>query len=91
MNELLTEPTATVVDVRNDWEYEMEHYPGAINIPLDQIMNRIDEFQQLGKPIVLYCRSSNRSGLAQMILQQAGVTETYNGGALSALPKPVMH
>ncbi|MFM6915907.1 MAG: rhodanese-like domain-containing protein [Aquirufa sp.] len=33
-------------------------------------------------PIVVYCRSGNRSGMAQMLLKQAGLTEVYNGGGL---------
>jgi len=32
------------------------------------------------KPIVLFCQSGNRSGMAAAILQAKGVTEVFNGG-----------
>jgi phage shock protein E len=34
------------------------------------------------KPIVVYCRSGNRSGMAVNILGQNGVNEVYNGGGI---------
>jgi phage shock protein E len=33
-------------------------------------------------PIVVYCRSGNRSGMAMNLLKQAGLTEVFNGGGL---------
>jgi phage shock protein E len=33
-------------------------------------------------PIVVYCRSGNRSGMAMSLLKQAGLSEVYNGGGL---------
>jgi phage shock protein E len=44
---------------------------------------RIEEMKNLKMPLVVYCRSGNRSGMAEMILKQAGVTEVYNGGGLA--------
>jgi len=80
---LVTEKGATVVDVRGPWEFEDGHVEGALNIPLDEIPNRIDEMKNLKMPLVVYCRSGNRSGMAEMILKQAGVAEVYNGGGLA--------
>jgi phage shock protein E len=34
------------------------------------------------KPIVVYCRSGNRSGMAKTILNQQGINEVYNGGGV---------
>lgn len=76
---------ATYVDVRTPGEFEEKHYPGAVNIPLDQVSSRIDEFRQMKQPIVAYCRSGNRSGMAASILQQNGLPEVYNGGGLDEL------
>jgi phage shock protein E len=73
---------ATVVDVRTKEEFAQGHYPNAINIPLDQVQQRLDEFKTMNTPIVAYCRSGNRSGLAVSILKQNGITEVYNGGGL---------
>jgi phage shock protein E len=73
---------ATIVDVRTPEEYAGDHYPNAINIPLNEVPGRIEEFKQLKQPIVAYCRSGNRSGMAVSILKQSGLTEVYNGGGL---------
>jgi phage shock protein E len=78
---------ATVVDVRTPQEYEENHFPGAINIPLDQIQQRLPEFKKMESPIVAYCRSGNRSGMAVSLLKQNGINEVYNGGGLDELLK----
>lgn len=74
---------ATVVDVRSPEEFNGEHFDGAINIPLNEIQPRMDEFKAMKQPIVVYCRSGNRSGLAMGILKQQGITDVYNGGGLA--------
>ena len=73
---------ATIVDVRTPEEFNGEHIPNAVNIPLDQVEQRIDEFKKMEKPIIAYCRSGNRSGMAVSILKQAGITEAVNGGGI---------
>lgn len=72
----------TFVDVRTPEEYAGGHVPGAINIPLDQIQSRLDEFKEMPKPVVAYCRSGARSGMATSILKGAGVPEVINGGGI---------
>lgn len=74
--------SASIVDVRTPAEYEEGHYEGAVNIPLNELMQRIDEFKKMKQPIVTYCRSGARSGMATSILKQNGLTEVYNGGGL---------
>ena len=73
---------ASVVDVRTPGEYLEGHYPGAINIPLNELQNRLEEFKELKTPIVAYCRSGARSGMAVSLLKQNGFSEVYNGGGL---------
>ena len=75
----------TIVDVRTPEEYEGEHFPNAINIPLDQVAQRINEFKEMPKPIVAYCRTGNRSGTAVSILKQNGINDAINGGGLDDL------
>jgi phage shock protein E len=72
----------TWVDVRTPEEYAGGHVPGAINIPLDQIQGRLDEFKDMPKPVVAYCRSGARSGMATSILKGAGIQEVINGGGI---------
>ena len=74
---------ATIIDVRSPGEFAGKHFPGAINIPLEDMAGRINELKELSKPIVVYCRSGNRSGMAVSILRQSGITEAENGGGLA--------
>ena len=79
--------TATIVDVRTPEEYAGEHIPNAINIPYDQVAQRINEFKEMQKPIIAYCRSGNRSGIAVETLKQNGITEAINAGSLEDIKK----
>jgi len=78
---------ATIVDVRTPEEYASEHFPNAINIPLDQVAQRINEFKEMPKPVVAYCRTGNRSGIAVSILMQNGINDAINAGGLDDLRK----
>lgn len=70
---------AYLVDVRSPGEFAGGSAEGAVNIPLDQIANRADELK--GKePIIVFCRSGNRSGQAKSILEQKGFKDVINGG-----------
>ena len=73
---------ATIIDVRTPEEFAVEHFPNAVNIPLDNIAQRIKEFKEMQKPIVAYCRSGNRSSIAVSILKQNGINDAINGGGL---------
>ena len=82
--ELINDNT-TIVDVRTPEEYAVEHIPSAINIPLDQVAQRINEFKEMPQPIIVYCRSGNRSGIAVSILKQNGIADAVNGGGIDDL------
>ncbi len=74
---------ASIVDVRQPEEFAEGHYPGAVNIPLGEIAQRMDEFKNMQTPIIAYCKSGGRSGMAASMLQQAGISEVHNAGGLS--------
>ena len=82
IKEILKKEEVTVVDVRNTWEYDEGHVKNAVNIPLNEIPVRIDEFRKLRGPVILYCRSGNRSGMAVSMLKHAGISDVINGGGL---------
>jgi len=75
----------TVVDVRSPQEFSGEHYPNSINVPLEELPQKLNEFKEMPKPIIAYCRSGNRSGMAVSMLKQAGITDAINGGGLDDL------
>ncbi len=71
---------ATIIDVRESYEFEEGCVEGSINIPLGQVPDKIDEFKAMKKPIVLCCASGNRSGQATQFLASNGVEDIFNGG-----------
>lgn len=88
---LETEGSVVLVDVRTAEEYAAGHIPGAINIPHDQMAARAGSLPA-GKPVVLYCKSGRRAGLAAEVLEKAGRTGLshlqgdFQGWAASGLP-----
>jgi thioredoxin 1 len=70
---------AILVDVRTPNEYYEGHIEGARLIPLQQLEGRIGELANLREqPILLYCRSGNRSTVAAEILMRQGFKDLYN-------------
>ena len=75
-----------VVDVRTSEEFQTGAYPGAFNIPLDEIKERLEEFgDNAEREIVVYCASGGRSAYAQRILMQVGYMNVKNGGGISTM------
>ncbi len=87
---LQAEEEVQLLDVRTPKEYEEGHIDGAVNIDyfdenfLQQVEQRFDK----NKPVMLYCRSGNRSAKATAIMEEAGFTEIYDlKGGFKAWPK----
>jgi len=78
-----------LVDVRTPEEYASGHIPTAINIPNTEIGSR-PPTQDLSALIIVYCRSGNRSGQAQQVLQGMGYTNVVNFGPVSKWRKPLV-
>lgn len=72
IEELIKSGEAKIVDVRTPAEFSGGHVKGSVNIPLQEIPKRLEEFKQM-KNIVLCCASGNRSGQASAFLKQNGV------------------
>lgn len=70
-----------LIDVRTPEEFASGHIQGAVNIPVDTLGSRLSEVPG-DQPIVVYCRSGNRSAQASRILTQAGYTHIYDLGGL---------
>ena len=80
------ENSLLVVDVRTPEEFQTGAYPGAFNIPLDEIKERLEEFgDNAEREIVVYCASGGRSAYAQRILMQVGYMNVKNGGGISTM------
>lgn len=73
----LVELNNTIIDVRENYEYDQGRIKGAINIPLSELRERIDEIPK-DKPVYLYCRSGQRSYNATLALQNLGFNNVTN-------------
>ncbi len=73
------------IDVRTEGEYENSHIEDAINIPVSEIEERLDEIPE-DKPVIVYCNGSScdRSGRAAGILKKNGYKEVFDliGGGI---------
>ena len=78
---------AMLIDVRTPAEVAEGMAPGAINIPLQEIEQRLSEFPK-DKDLLIYCRSGKRSMAASNFLIENGYDKVFNvvGGFL-AFPK----
>ena len=76
---------ALIVDVRTAAEYRTGHFPGAVNVPVQEIGRRHSELGDKERTIVVYCRSGHRSAAAKAKLDAAGFTHVLDGGSLGAM------
>lgn len=77
---------ALLVDVRTPAEFAAGHLEGAINISHEQTLARIAEYgSDKSRSIVVYCRSGNRSGIAEGLLVGHGFTNVHNGGGYEGM------
>jgi len=62
-----------ILDVRSEQEFAEGHIPGALNIPHDQLGDRLAEIDAAKTDeIVVHCRSGYRAGIAETVLIEAG-------------------
>ena len=74
---------AKAVDVRGLDEHEAGHIEGDVAIPFDQLKDRAGELPE-GEPVVLYCRSGDRSDAAVQALRASGYDAySIDGGLLA--------
>jgi rhodanese-related sulfurtransferase len=66
-----------LIDVRTRFEYKMEHLPEAVNIPLEQLRERLAEIPR-DRPVVTQCNVGYRSYMAQQVLRQHGFQDVRN-------------
>jgi rhodanese-related sulfurtransferase len=62
---------AQLIDVRADHEWEAGRLPGAVHIALPELAARAGEIDK-DRPVVIYCRTGNRSQMATIALAEAG-------------------
>jgi rhodanese-related sulfurtransferase/rubrerythrin len=78
------EGAVVLLDVRQPQEYRSGHLPGAVLIPLPDLLDRTGELDA-SKPVLTYCRTGNRSRSAAALLLTEGFQSAYSlDGGMSA-------
>ena len=82
-----------ILDVRSAEEFQGGHVPGAVNIPHDQLSERLAELEiSDSEEIVVHCQSSRRAAFAENLLAESGYTRVrdldghWKSGRESGLP-----
>ncbi|AVP98379.1 hypothetical protein C7S18_14815 [Ahniella affigens] len=83
---ILARQGAQILDVRTIEEFEERAIKGAMNIPLLNLRDRIDELDRK-REVLVYCGTGERSAAAAFILSKIGFTSYALQGGLSAMMK----
>ncbi len=84
--QLMNHDAPLILDVRGADEFAQGHILGALNIPHDQLENRLAELEpHRGDKILLYCRTGQRAAVAAALLRKSGFEAVFklNGGLLA--------
>lgn len=84
--QMINHKDAFVLDVRESAEYKSGHLLNAQQIPLVKLRERIGELERYrDRPIVVVCRSGQRSATACALLGREGYAQVYNlaGGVMA--------
>lgn len=77
-----------IIDVPSTEEFQRGRYEGALHMPYERIGSMIgDQVEDKNTPIVLYCRSGRRAGIAAETLAGLDYTNVENAGGLDDLWK----
>ena len=79
VQEIIEQSTSVIIDVRTPEEFERGHVTSSINIPLKELIERVEEIKSFNAPIVLCCLIGGRSEQAKCYLNGRGI-ECYSGG-----------
>jgi rhodanese-related sulfurtransferase len=79
-----THPLVCLLDVREPWELDLCRFDGSLDIPLDELADRLGEVPD-NAPVVVICHHGQRSAYATHWLRSAGRQQAVNlGGGIDA-------
>ena len=80
-----------VLDVREQYEFDAGHIPGAVLLPVGTITKDTAAavIPKLDSVVLVYCRSGNRSKTASKALVDLGYTNVYEFGGINTWPYEV--
>ena len=69
-----------VIDVRRPDEFEKGHAKNSMNIPLDEMPERLNELKKVKQPLVVVCGGGTRHVKAFELLKENGI-DSQKGGS----------
>jgi rhodanese-related sulfurtransferase len=72
-----------LIDVRVDYEFEAGRLDGARHVEVNELTAQVDSIPK-DRPVVFYCRSGNRSGMAAQAFREAGWDAHNMAGGIAA-------
>ncbi|RJT96528.1 rhodanese-like domain-containing protein [Arthrobacter frigidicola] len=75
--------SAQILDIREDIEVTSGTIPGALHIPMSELRARLTELDQ-SAPVIVVCRSGNRSAFIADSLNATGLTAHTMAGGMTA-------
>ena len=79
---------ALVIDVRTVEEFQAGHLTNVINIPLNELKEKLPrQVSDKGKVLLLHCQSGRRSGIAEAQLRAMGYTNAFSIGSFEQARK----
>lgn len=77
--------TGVLLDVRTDAEWAAGHLPGAVHLPLaDLVAGAAPPDSQDGRPLIVYCQAGTRSAVAVRVLAERGIAGRSLAGGYAA-------
>jgi len=77
--EAIENPTVSIIDVRTPGEFSKGSIKGSINIPVDEIADKIGSIvPDKSRTMYLYCLSGSRSQMATDILNGMGYSQVFS-------------
>ena len=83
LEQLIQNNQGSIVDVRTPAEFQGGNVAGSINIPVSEIMQRIEEVKILEMPVIVCCASGGRSAMATHYLKEQEITCVDAGSWIS--------
>jgi rhodanese-related sulfurtransferase len=74
--QLINSRNAVVIDVRTPQEFATGSLPGARNVPVDKVDEKMRDIKK-DKPLIVVCATSSRAGRAAAQLRASGYAEVY--------------
>ena len=86
--EMMDTQEVVILDVREQYEFDAGHIPGAVLFPVGTITEDTATavIDDLDTVVLVYCRSGNRSKTASQALADIGYTNVYEFGGINTWP-----